>query len=1426
MTSIDVTPYSKINPKIYAYTFPKKEAPLHEGYIKVGETTRNVEKRITEQTGSSGFNPRLLFKRKAQKIDGTWFNDTDLHNYFELNNIERGNFNDTAKEWFYFNDTPELAEELTDKYINLDYDEVQIAESKSDYILRGEQNDAVEKTLSYYKNNNEPREFLWNAKPRFGKTLTTYDFIRKINAQNILIVTNRPAIANSWYDDFVKFISWQEKDMKFVSNTDALNNKALKKEKFDDLTGNNQEKVYSQISFISLQDLKGAQFAGGPHDKLKWVAQLDWDLLVIDEAHEGVDTEKTNKAFEKIDRDFTLHLSGTPFKAIADNKFNNNQIYNWSYADEQDAKIQHQNNLDTNPYEELPTLNLFTYQMSNLIIDEIEKGRNFGDDNYDYVFDLNEFFSTNKNGDFVYENDIKDFLDNLASGRFPFAETEYRQELDHTFWLLSRVASAKALKKLLNTHPMFKDYKVILAAGNEKDQLTVEEQLENEAYDMKRNESSYNRVKNAIDEYDRTITLSVGQLTTGVTIPEWTGVFMLSNIQSPVLYFQAAFRAQNPNSETNKAGELYRKENAYIFDFAPERTLSLFDELANNLSNHNANSTSDRKENIRELLNFFPVIAEDSDGEMHEIDATEVLTIPKQIKSREVVKRGFMSNLLFNNIAGIFSAPAAVQNILNKIPPEENKRHGERRNIEVTDPLLNEKNEVDVPDSLVVNKTDSLFGNSLYKDQVSIEDYQSDKIINNILNNAKDGFENIRDEYNLTRKAQRKIYDDFKEDITEKVTQYVSDLEEEHNEAQKDYDSIEAPSDLDKEQLNKKKEEAVEAFNEDISNDVRKQTENVVENEMANIEEDKKKTTEDDVRDHLRGFSRTIPAFLMAYGNENTSLQNFEKNIDADTFLELTSITIDEFKKLRDGFIYTDESGSEKEFNGLFNEIVFNASIDEFFDKKNELDNYFDDDIEEDIFDYIPPQKTNQIFTPKNAVKKMVDTLEKRSPGIFTNKHYKFIDLYTKSGLFLTEIIKRLFENLKNEIPDDKKRIKWIIENQIYGVAPTNIIYNIVKNYVLGNIEYITAHNIKEYDLTENAETRTLTEKINELYGGADLKFDVVIGNPPYQEEDGGAQASARPIYNHFIEATKELNPKYMSYIIPTRWYVGGKGLNSFRKNMLNDTRLVELHDFLTPQDIFPNTNIRGGVCYFLWDKNYNYENETRVVSYENGKIINDTNRPMKIEGLNIFIRDGKAPSIIKKIHDSKFESLRSYVSPRKPFGLESTFVNSDNYKTDTLGLKDPIICYGRRMEKGFVERDIISKRKDWIDKWKVFTPRANNVGTELNDDNLNTFIGEPKTISTESYIAIGTNLDLNKEKANNLSIYLTTKFARYLHSLAKASQDATSKTYEFIPLQDFTKNSDIDWSASVKEIDRQLYDKYDFTQEEITHINNKIKEM
>lgn len=350
--------------------------------------------------------------------------------------------------------------------------------------------------------------------------------------------------------------------------------------------------------------------------------------MVIDEAHEGVDTYKTDKAFDRIKRKYTLHLSGTPFKALANGKFASNQIYNWSYADEQTAKQEWDEDVEgsSNPYEKLPRLNMFTYQMSAIMEEKAKQGMTLDGDTVDPAFDLNEFFKTNSKGEFVYDTQVDHFLDALTTQeKFPFSTPELRDELKHTFWLLNRVDSAKALAKKLKDHPVFGEYEVVLAAGDG----SLDE-------DVKESKKAFDRVQEAIEKYDKTITLSVGQLTTGVTVKPWTAVMMLSSMKSPSEYMQAAFRAQNPYIYQDESGKSIQKENAYVFDFDPTRTLTIFDEFANNLSADTArgNGTAEqREENIRRLLNFFPVIGEDEEGKMVELDPKQVLSIPRRLKS-------------------------------------------------------------------------------------------------------------------------------------------------------------------------------------------------------------------------------------------------------------------------------------------------------------------------------------------------------------------------------------------------------------------------------------------------------------------------------------------------------------------------------------------------------------------------------------------------------------------------------------------------------------------------------------------------------------------------------------------------------------------------------------------------------------------------
>lgn len=1096
---------------IYAYTTPNDIS--HRGWAKIGYTDRqSVEDRIYQQTHTADIQTKLLWKGNARYQDGSddTFTDHEFHDYLTTKrHVERK----PKTEWFHIDG--ETSHQYFYKFADRDFSDVQ-GTTGTQYELRKEQQRAVDQTVSYFLKHGEGSEFLWNAKPRFGKTLTTYDLVRQMNMQNVLVVTNRPSIANSWFDDFDKFIAWQT-DFKFVSETDALKNRPVlsRKEFLESISEND---VYGQIAFESLQGLKGSVYFGGGYDKLKWISDLNWDLLVIDEAHEGVDTYKTDKAFDKINRKYTLHLTGTPFKALAAGKFAADQIYNWSYADEQQAKQDWNENAEggSNPYETMPRLNMYTYQMSAMMEDELKKGVDLGDgDKADPAFDLNEFFRT-QNGKFIYDKAVDRFLDALTQQKkYPFSTPELRQELAHTFWLLNRVDSAKALAKKLKAHDVFGDYEIVLAAGDGK---LDDDQFDDEQREQA-NEKSFDKVKKAIANHPKTITLSVGQLTTGVTIKPWSGVLMLSSMKSPSEYMQAAFRAQNPYT-FERDGELVQKQNAYVFDFDPTRTLTIFDDFANNLQEATANgkgTAEEHEKNIRQLLNFFPVIGEDEDGQMVELDAKQVMSIPRHLKSQEVVKRGFMSNFLFTNIGRIFSAPAEVREILNGlVTAKEEKVKQEANAIDgAEDVSVNDQGEVEVPHDRVIGKSKELFSDKVYSDL-------GQEVANTVENTDKTDFKSaakklsehlnktvgqeiinrVSDEYGLT-KTEAKRYQRQMEKENEQAFHKLADaLDDRKKLAEVKYQQKQAAAQSQSELNEAKREYEVEreALLQEFDKKTHQQLEEVVANKPASVieqvekhqEEQKVKNVEEDARAHLRGFSRTIPSFIMAYGNENLTLQNFDDYTEDDVFKEVTGISEEQFRFLRDGGDYVDaESGEKKHFDGhLFDEVVFNDSIQQFLDLKNRLSDYFNESNDEDIFDYIPPQKTNQIYTPKAVVKHMVDDLETNNPGIFDDPNRTFADLYMKSGLYITEIVKRLFRNekMKQLFPDDQARIEHIMEHQVYGLAPTRIIYLIATNYIFGFDDHlkkaVLGKHFKQLDAAEYAKNGTLEEVIQKEFGG------------------------------------------------------------------------------------------------------------------------------------------------------------------------------------------------------------------------------------------------------------------------------------------------------------------------------------------------------
>lgn len=1110
MNAIHLQSTRQAMPKCYCYTTPT--IAEHDGWCKIGYTEQDdVEQRINQQLQTAHIPHKTEWSDVAVFSDGkTFFHDSDFHAYLQKQGIERMKpFEGDKKppEWFKISADESWLEFMKFRKNKGVLESVGVMP----YVLRDEQASAVSKTLDYF-NTHDRGEFLWNAKPRFGKTLATYDLCKQLKAKNsgracnVLIVTNRPAIANSWYDDYARFLG-TESGFRFVSEVSALKDKPFVLTRQQYLESLSSGKVTGCIEFVSLQDLKGSIYFGGQFNKLAEVHDMKWDLLVIDEAHEGVDTSKTDVAFNQIKRRHTLHLSGTPFKALANEKFESDAIFNWTYADEQKAKRNWDYKNGSNPYADLPKLNLFTYQMSQIVRDKLSQGIEIDGETHDYAFDLNEFFETKANGEFVHDESVDQFLNALTTQeKFPFSTEQLRNELKHTFWLLNRVDSAKALAKKLKAHPVFGEYEIVLAAGDGR--LSPDEEIK----------KSYDKVVEAIKTHERTITLSVGQLTTGITVKEWTGVLMLSNIKSPSLYMQSAFRSQNPWSfQQNRV--LNIKENAYVFDFDPARTLIIFEEFANDLTSSTSGGKGDsdsRKQNVRELLNFFPVIGEDEQGEMVELDAEKVLSIPRKIRSTEVVRRGFMSNFLFQNISGIFSAPQEVIDIINSLP---NTPQGEL--VEITPETgeelsLNEDGEVQLSEELVIGKTQDLFGDKFYKNIADTLEEKTREIVSKDtpekqqLKRLQEAFHNelVKPVMDVTTQSYgsdlkpretKNLKKSLEQSVDRMVTQEMGDFNIKKNTIESDRKS--ALCDLNnsgktKDEVNKEFDtliaQATQNFKERISEKLEETMPTLCSEVTRTVDtkknEHKKESFEDDIREHLRGFSRTIPSFLMAYGDADTTLENFDSIIPDDVFLEVTSITVESFRLLRDGGDYIDKDTQEnKHFAGkLFDPVVFNDSVKEFLSLRQKLSNYFDENQQQDIFDYIPPQKTNQIFTPKKTVKQMVDMLEQENPGCFDDPTKTFADLYMKSGLYITEIVKRLYNSggLKDAYPDDTERLRHIFAHQVYGLAPTEIIYRIATRFILGFDEdgIISKHNLRRADSLEFAKNGNLEQELDKLF--------------------------------------------------------------------------------------------------------------------------------------------------------------------------------------------------------------------------------------------------------------------------------------------------------------------------------------------------------
>lgn len=495
-----------------------------------------------------------------------------------------------------------------------------------------------------------------------------------------------------------------------------------------------------------------------------------------------------------------------------------------------------------------------------------------------------------------------------------------------------------------------------------------------------------------------------------------------------------------------------------------------------------------------------------------------------------------------------------------------------------------------------------------------------------------------------------------------------------------------------------------------------------------------------------------------------------------------------------------------------------------------------------DVLDCLSSLSNDEVFTSPKLANQMLDLLPNE---LWSNPKATFLDPVCKSGVFLREIVKRLDKGLTNQIPDKQTRINHILKNQVFGIAITGLTALLSRRSVycskiansplsiceefdndMGNIIFgAVHHHFKDGKCSEcgasqgvfgnrqgleNHAYAFIHSDRDDVFGELlTMKFDVIIGNPPYQLDDGGAGASAKPIYHLFIEQAKKLNPQFLIMITPSRWFTGGKGLDAFRDSMLNDRRIKEIHDFPNSKDCFDNVVIEGGVNYFLWEKRH--DGDCEVFTYDDGHCVSQLKRPLKEKGIDVFIRYNQAINILHKVIEFSELSFSDLISSRKPFGLASNIKgNSKPYKN----INDNVVLY-QNGGVGYISKSDIPKGTEWILKHKVFISYAYGMGTTEPYQVINTpFYGEPNSICTETYLLIGSFK--NREICENVISYMKTKFFRFLIVLIKNTQHGTQKVYQLVPMQDFSRP----WT------DEQLYAKYGLSKDEINFIESMIRPM
>lgn len=1307
----------------------------HKDCLKVGDTTVIYEgspddltpncriltsaanARINGCTRTAGIHYDLLYTELAffQRDNGKFkaFRDYTVHKVLLNSGIEKKEIQN-AREWFVtdLETVKNAIKAVKDERKSLTGAE--ISTDKNPIVFRPSQVEAIEKTTKYFSGKAH-KQFLWNAKMRFGKTLAAYEVVRLLGYEKTLIYTHRPVVLKGWREDFYKIFTDEKSPWIFGNKPNQVINSGVE---LKDLLASGKKFVY----FASLQDLRGSKSVGGNFDKNDDVFKTDWDLVIVDEAHEGTQTglgeEVLAQIFTKENKTKLLQLSGTPFNLIT--KYTADETYTWDYTNEQYAKAMWDKLYggDSNPYADLPSMQIYTFDLAKQFAHFVDSQK---------AFNFREFFRVWSGdimrdgcpvppnsgvGRFVHEKDVSSFLNLISkpdeSSNFPFSKEKFRDYFRHTLWMLPGVASAKAMSTMLQQHPIFGKFNIANVAGDGDEEEDRDEAL--------------NKVKNAIgddpdDSYS--VTLSCGRLTTGVSVKEWTAVMMLAGSFSTAAsqYLQTIFRVQTPAEINGRT-----KETCYVFDFAPDRALKMMADAVN-LSTKAGRSEPNSKKAMGDLLNFCPIISVEGTN-MREYNVEEMLVQLKKAYIDKVCVNGFDDSHLYNfNLPNLSDKDKEMLEHLNKIA----KASGQSKK----------------PQDIIVNAQGM--------DEEKYEYTESDR----------------------TRKPK-------------------------HEKTQEE------------------------------------------------LENDRKKKERATLISNLRAISIRIP--LLVYGANIP----FEKDITIDNITDIVDdISWEEFMPKefsKEDFKYFKKFYDAEVFIGAGKRIrqrVKDAEDLPVMERVKEIAEIFSTFRNPDKETVLTPWRVvnmhmsvslggydfyNESHSEKIDIPRIIDNGE-ITAETFWNVNAKFLEINSKTGLYPLYVAYSLFCALhqSNKRKTDTELWAKVLKDNVYVICKTPMAEYITNRTLTGFKNFKT--NVKYYpnllkDAKENPDKLTQTICNGKEFwkeSEKNMKFDAVIGNPPYQVSREGT--SDESVYCYFMDLGFSLSSK-ASFITPARFlFRAGNTPKSWMEKVLNDEHLKVVFYTNNSSDIFPNVDIKGGICITYRDEKKNFGKiefftpfkelrtiQQKVTSKKDFKSINSLIYLQNKFDLEKLYED--FPSLRKKIgSNGKEKRLTTSI-----FSMKEIFLmKRDNlHDAKIIGLVDNTRNFR------YVNSKYLEQHKNFR-KYKVILPKSNGSGA-IGEVLSTPLIGEPLIGYTQSFIGIGAFE--TEQEATFAYKYILTKFCRTMLGILKVTQDNNPETWMFVPMQDFTNQSDIDWSKSVSDIDRQLYNKYELTNEEIDFIESKIRPM